>query len=416
MPMPRLGMNSLVKVALSGFVVYGAYWYWRQNNPPRPSEPATPPLPEVSHPAMGDFILGQARIAAETLRLLHKTDKGNVAFSPNGIYNVTTALWMGATGPAETKLANFLGSTSSPDTLVRTYSPRRSELETRGVLLGGTSIWADSQTPLAPAYRQRFNETFGGSTRESSFNSKASAEIEKWVSDITKGKVAQLEPFYSAANVAAIVDVAYFKDRWSVRFDKSRTKDRPFTLLSGSDVMAPAMEGEDISYEFWKDANLTGLRLPFRNHLAFVVLVPTKDMASMLASPSLQEALGPMNRFRRAKGRIQMPRWKIEKSNDLRKILTDLGLGDLFQLQSPPSFTKMFGPKVDAWMGQSRQKVGLELNEDGAEAYTFTQVLIMVKASKPTEKNFVIDQPFVFAIVDPQGPIYFAGIITEPRN
>lgn len=409
------GVRAVAVVAVGGLIGWSIY---RENNPPRPPKPE-PALARVIDSDAWSLRESHASIAARTLYSLHSQNPDtNVACSPSGLHAVATALSMGADGALKTKLEKLVGKDAPAN--ITNYQPRRRDLERRGVLLGGTGIWAISSGMLTADYTRRFEAVFEFEPRVAPIGSGPVPDIDAWLKKQTVGKVASLGPMGPGPWTAFLVDSKTFRDRWLVGFDPAKTTDRPFTLASGKDVSTPTMEGKELSYEFAETEELARLEFPFRNHLSFIALVPKKGLESLLKSPELEQGLRSISGKnpmlgRRSVGRIAMPKWKIEKSNDLKTLLDSLGITGIFGSRAGDDLRKMF-TGGESWPSDGKQTVGIEIDENGAEAFAYTTTRMISKGTQPKSHNFVIDQPFVFAIVDPQGPIFFAGIIMDPRS
>lgn len=405
--------KPVIKVLVTIPALYGAFWLYRQVYPPRP--PAGPgPLPRISSELSRELTEAHGKLTARLLRDQFQAQPSeNFVISPAGLYEVGALLSLGTKGASRRAVADLFPLTRGNDPLraaAAGYRERRNELANRGVVEFASSLW--TEVKLAPNFLKEVQTTFGNGARATRFPDPAGTDIGAWTSKITKTPTPQSGPTRPATNVAAFVSAGRFKDSWSVKFDRGDTRSRAFTLADGKDVLVPTMAGDEKTYGFKEGKDLFALTLPFRNGLEFLALVPQKSMADMFKSPEFDEALGRRWWTRPSKGRVQMPKWSVKRTVQLRPILTRLGMGRLFDSDAAPDFAPM---GAEVWLGESKQEVAIEIDEDGAEAYTYTSIFFEAKASKPRPKNFIIDQPFVFAIRDPEGLIFFAGIVMDPR-
>lgn len=176
------------------------------------------------------------------------------------------------------------------------------------------------------------------------------------------------------------------------------------------------MRGKDIKFEFSKTDEFERLVIPFRSSLKLVVLIPQKGIESLLKSSDLELALKTTVtvkglRVMPDKGRITMPKWKHSDELNLKDLLVSLGLTNIFTRSAIVDFGKMF-TNGESWPCAGKQILGLEIDEEGAEAHAVTSTQF---ATGGLELEHRVDQPFIFAIVDPEGPIHFAGIVMDPR-
>ena len=110
---------------------------------------------------------------------------------------------------------------------------------------------------------------------------------------------------------------------------------------------------------------------------------------------------------------LMIPKFKIESKINLKNILSNLGMEEMFQ----PSITGLKGISDEVlFVSDVIQKAFIEVDETGTEAAAATAVIV-VKRTGFFRKidRFVADHPFLFFIRDLQtNLVLFQGRVTKP--
>ena len=110
---------------------------------------------------------------------------------------------------------------------------------------------------------------------------------------------------------------------------------------------------------------------------------------------------------------LMIPKFKIESKINLKNILSNLGMEEMFQ----PSITGLKGISGEVlFVSDVIQKAFIEVDETGTEAAAATAVIV-VKRTGFFRKidRFVADHPFLFFIRDLQtNLVLFQGRVTKP--
>ncbi|TVQ92497.1 MAG: serpin family protein [Deltaproteobacteria bacterium] len=246
--------------------------------------------------------------------------------------------------------------------------------------------------------------------------------INAWVEEQTEGRIADLLPedFVTSDTRLVLANAIYFYADWANAFERSETRDLPFTRLDGSTVTAPIMTMDlgavrDHGIEAGWHEGISTLRLPYQDdELSMVLLIPN-DASSL---PSLEAELDDA-RFEAhlaslmpAEGVVGLPRLHIEDKRDLVPLLQDLGLVDAFD--GGTADLTGIAPPVDGnlFLTGVVHQAFVMVDEEGTEAAAATGVGVGVE-SLPAE--VIADKPFLFVIRDDlTGAILFVGRVLDP--
>jgi len=116
-----------------------------------------------------------------------------------------------------------------------------------------------------------------------------------------------------------------------------------------------------------------------------------------------------LNKFSKRKGKLELPKFKIEYSTSISGALKQLGMSRMFTFPLPNIATPK-NLKVDEII----HKTYLEVNEKGAEAaaVTVAHLRAMAIIERPAPFHMRVDKPFLFLIEEKNtGIILFLGKI-----
>ncbi|RYG45255.1 hypothetical protein EON79_13060 [bacterium] len=113
---------------------------------------------------------------------------------------------------------------------------------------------------------------------------------------------------------------------------------------------------------------------------------------------------------------LWLPKWEMRKRHDLKPMLTDIGLGSLFQ---KGDFSRLVPSGELDHIGQAVQEAWIQVDEAGTKAAAATGIMMATSAmivdpNGPAE--FHADRPFSYAIVHTASrtPL-FVGTVDNPK-
>ncbi|KAK3606706.1 hypothetical protein CHS0354_013549 [Potamilus streckersoni] len=244
-------------------------------------------------------------------------------------------------------------------------------------------------------------------------------EINSWIEKETKGKIKNLIPSGSLSplTVLVLVNAIYFKGDWAMKFKPENTVVQPFYKLDGDAAKVYMMKSRMERTWYGEDQSLDckALQLPYKGEdLYMLVLLPNK----MDGLPALESKLSMttlkliQNNMSSGLVEVSLPKFKIEASFELSKVLSKLGMSDVFD-ENKADLSGMTNQK-NVYLSQVFHKAFVEVNEEGTEAAAATGAVIK-KRSLPVMHSFDADHPFLFLIMDKRsGVILFLGRLVAP--
>jgi serpin B len=252
----------------------------------------------------------------------------------------------------------------------------------------------------------------------------ARVQINSWITQKTKGRVADILSPNAVTPLSRLilVNALYLKAPWAEVFPMRATRDEPFHLGDGRSISTPFMRRTD-RFPYAETAAFKAVGVPFSHgglQALFIVPTPGRALEDLLAELSGEElsnlANGGSERLD-----LAVPKFTFEGATlNLKELFYSLGMARAFD--SPPGsadFSRMTG-KPDLFISGIFHKVFVAIDENGAEAAASTAVSMKVRGMpvvEPDPIRLVVDRPFLFAIQHrSSGMCLFLGAIGTPQG
>ncbi|HEX6367926.1 MAG TPA: serpin family protein [Longimicrobium sp.] len=349
----------------------------------------------------------------------------NVVFSPLSAGLAISMLANGAQGETLAGIERTLATGLDLERLNGTNAALVEALRGGDVELSiANSLWARQGVPFLPAFMERNRRFYGAEVATLDFSSAdAATRINRWASDKTNGRITRMveDGPLDGDLILYLMNAVYFKGRWKDEFEASQTRPMPFHAAGGRTVQRPMMHrtGE---YRYLRAEGFQALRLPYRgDRIAMYVLLPDEGssvaaLRGRLTPEAWAEWMGGFGGAREV--RVVMPKYRVSLEAGLNRPLQALGMADAFS-QHRANFGAMLPAEYlargNAYVSEARQKVFIEVNEEGTEAAAVTGIEVRTTSAPAQPVSFVVDRPFLLAIRDDQtGALLFIGQVNDP--
>jgi serine protease inhibitor len=368
-----------------------------------------------------------------------RAQEGNLFFSPYSISTAVAMTYAGARGQTEAQMAEVLHFPT-----VASQTPARPTLDSmqfhsafgeiiaslneRGEKGGyeltvANALWGQKGYGFLDSFLELVEANYGGSLNEVDFVRAAEAArktINAWVEKKTNDKIKELiKPgVLSSLTRLVLTNAIYFKGNWARQFEKDKTQDAPFTLLSGRKVDVPMMN-QKADFKYTETDDFQALELPYvDNELSMLILLPRefdglKEFEQRLTSENLSQWL---DKLYKREVIVSVPRFKMTSQFGLADVLKSMGMTDAFSA-GRADFSGMDGKK-DLFISAVIHKAYVDVNEEGTEAAAATGVTLRLTSVGPTKiAVFRADHPFLFLIRDNKtNSILFIGRVMNPQS
>jgi serpin B len=280
------------------------------------------------------------------------------------------------------------------------------------------SIWYRENITFEQAFLDVNRDYFDAMVSGLDFSLPSAANtINAWVRENTGGKIEEIvaSPIPNYV-VMYLINAVYFNGTWTYQFDRSLTREAPFTLSTGNEQTVEMMfyAGEaDVTYT--TTDLFEAIDLPYGGQaFTMTVLLPREGVLVEAVVDALDSESWSawMAGLTETSAKVSMPKFTLEYEIELNDALSALGMEVAF-IENVANFSKM-RPEKDLYISKVTHKTFVDVHEEGTEAAAATSVEIgIVCACGPLE--FRVDRPFVFAIREKySGTIIFMGKIVDP--
>lgn len=392
---------------LALLLVLGAPAGMAQDAPPAPPRPAAA-APAERLTAIQPVAEAQARLAFE---LLERLGRGGAepTVSPASLAAIFAIIGEGADARMKAAIAKTLGFRDSPEALADLLEARAKLADgTREVFQSADRIVFAPDSPPDAKMKARLDALGVQNSVADLSKPEVAAEIDQWVSEITKGMIPQIlgGPLQGASFVA--LDALHFKGKWKTPFDPQMTAPAPFTNIDGKSAEVKMMRLAEARRAYRVDPRFIGVDLPFSDDRFSLVVVTTKDAPAPVKDfAKVADWLSGAG-FVARKGTLALPRFKASGEAELLSTLDALGLD---KARRSPTALDGFGKGTR--LSQVLQRAVIEVDEEGAEAAAATAVMATRSFAERDESlHMTVDKPYVFALRDrATGFILIAGYV-----
>ena len=389
-------------------------------------EKAKPKRPKTNQKKKEKDFNNVNEVQAQLLAELSAEDvkQGRSTFlSPLSIYACVLLLTEGLSGQSRKECTIFLDALKIKGKLLS----QRLALDFKKLLNSkspaftmANSIWVNKALKLVTRYKNRVQEQHNALVKNIPINNDGLAQINEWVSKTTKGLIDSILDELTSDTVMVIINAIYFKGTWKTVFKASNTDPRDFHLSAEEgDTVEVQMMNQTLKTKYAETKLNRLVVLPFNeDNIQFVACIPKDetnfDPLSTFKATNIQKAL-KANVSKKVC--LSMPKFKFERSFDVKTLLQKLGLSNIFSTDENDDF-KGIVQGGDAYVSDVIQKSIIELDEKGAKAAAVTAMVLKTKsAPRPDEIIYLnLNRPFAFFLVDGHSKlILFAGVYRGPK-
>ncbi len=345
-------------------------------------------------------------------------DKGaNVVLSPASARMALAMAYNGASGEAKAAMAKVLQLEGlSLDEVDKTFHDTIASLENADPqveLQIANSLWGNN-IDFNADFLARCRDNFDAEANKLDFADPGSAdEINRWVSDNTKGKIGKIVDSLSPSDLFILLNAVYFNGKWQNAFDKTATSDEDFHLQDGV-LEKVAMMKQQGKFPYFENEDFQAIRLPYgEGRLGMSILLPRegKDLTSLIDELTTANWSQWTTSMQEREGQISLPRFKVEYQKTLTEGLISMGMGPAFQ---GDAFDGMAAVQP-LFLDDVIQKTYIDVNEEGTEAAAATGAFVTTAYNPEQPFEMKVDRPFLFAITDSATQtVLFLGSIVSP--
>lgn len=363
-------------------------------------------------------------------RLQATGGQDNIIFSPLSVALALGMVELGARGATLEEIRQAVGfSHLLPGTefsLLQNLTAALLDHDARYVIRFANNLYLQEGVTFNPEFLHLMRKYFRADVETVDFNqSTAVAEqINHWVENHTESKIRELlsPDDFSSLTRLTLVNAVYFRGSWKNQFRPENTRTFSFSRDDGTEVQTLMMyqQGDFYYGEFSDGSQEAGgvyqvLEMPYEgDDMSMMIILPRQEvpLASLepiIKAPLLEEWA---NNVKRQKVEVYLPKFKVEQRIDLKEILQEMGIKNIFT--NSADLSGMTDGK-DLYLGKAVQKAYLEVSEEGAEGAAGSGMIALTR-TLVLYPQVMADHPFFFVIRNQRtGSIIFMGRVMTPE-
>ena len=212
-----------------------------------------------------------------------------------------------------------------------------------------------------------------------------------------------------------IVSALYYKSMWNTPFSKERETEEVFHGKTQDKTCTMMHRSSSNTYYYGDHFSAVSEYLGDRSAMYFFLPDEGSTVQDILTSEEFYELLKDPGEYEKQKYLIvneSVPKYTIKNKVNLRQILTDLGITDIWDKEKA-DFTVLTDQK-DIFLDKADHAAYLRVEEEGVTGAAYTELGMVASGMPPTEEvNFVLDRPFLFILQAWDGSVLFAGTIAD---
>ncbi|CAO2587242.1 Plasma serine protease inhibitor [Lemmus lemmus] len=375
---------------------------------------------QIIAPGNADFAFRLYHLVAS------QNSEENIFFSPLSISIALAMLSTGAGGNTQTQILEGLGfnltELSQPEIhegfrlMQRMISRPSPEMD---ISVGNALILSQDLKPL-PEFVNTTEASYNSKVLLSNFrDTKGTVQlINNHVKEKTRGKIKDLISDLSPNIRMVLVNYIFFRGLWKKPFPSHKVTVSNFYVDEKTVTIQVLMMNREDEYHYTvdRDISCTVVRLPYQGNATALFVLPNEGKMQQVEKGLNEGAL--KNWLKTAIKRrlsLYLPKFSIEGTYHLEKILPKLGIKDVFT-----SHADLSGMTDHANINLSEvvHKAVLDVAETGTEAAAATGIMMMGSALilNPLEVHF--DRPFLMIIsdTDTQTSLFMAKVTNPKEN
>lgn len=367
--------------------------------------------------------------AYDLFRALAPTGE-NFVFSPASLWVVMAMAWIGARGKTERQMADVLRFPSDQKQSLKDFRVFIESFQGgsgEDVTLMANSAWFNHQISVSRAFARCLSQSFLAQLASADFAGDPKAavrDINAWAREHSRGRFRKIVGDVDAMTAMILVNLVYFRGRWTEPFKREFTEDEPFRLAGGATTTVPLMRQKG-DFDYYENDELQAVELTYKKtDLAFLALLPRDETGPGAGLEAIEGRLGQgllrevVSGLRPRDVRVFLPRFTLNSERSCKRAMEQMGLTSPFG--GAADFSGMVdthaGEKVPLWISDVRHMARIEVDEEGTVAAAVSY--LEVAFSLPTRIwEFRADHPFLFALRQRStGAILFLGRLMNPAD
>ncbi|XP_076777007.1 plasma serine protease inhibitor [Arvicanthis niloticus] len=368
----------------------------------------------VGTPRSRDFAFSLYKVLAS------EAPDQNVFFSPMGVSMSLGMLSLGAGMKTKTQILDGLGLSPQHDQEDKLHKDfqqllQRFSQSSDGLQLSlGSALFKDPAVHIRDHFLSAMKTLYMSDTFSTNFGDPEGAkkQINDYVAKQTKGKIVDLIKDLDSTHVMVVVNYIFFKAKWQTAFSDTNTRQMDFHVTPKKTIQVPMMNREDwYSYILDQNISCTVVGIPYQGSAIALFILPSEGKMKQVEDGLDERTLRNwLKMFTKRRLDLYLPKFSIEGTYKLEKILPKLGIQDIFTTHADLSgITDHTNIKLSEMVHRSM----VEIDESGTTASAATGAIFTLRSARPRSLKLEYTRPFLMAVMDDTS-LFFIGKVIQP--
>ena len=335
----------------------------------------------------------------------------NALFSPISLWFALALCAESADGDTRTALMDALELTGSPTASAKTVYNNLYKDNKMGKLKLSTSLWVNEQFPVKQDFLDLAADSFYAHSYTCDFSDTATGKaMGDWLDEATGGLLGGQPLTTDPTTLMTLFSAIHYSDQWIDEFNKDKNTTGDFRNADGTVSQAEYMHRTYGSHGWNYGDGWLSTSLSLKNNGRMILILPDEGVTpgDLLADPeTLAAILSGEAEGGWGEVVIQLPKFEVSDSLDLKPVLEGLGAGIALDWAQAD-----FSNLSESALGLSsvRQETTLSIDEKGVTAAAYTEILYAGAAPPDGRAELILDRPFLFAVVTNGLPLFIGAV------
>lgn len=372
-------------------------------------------IADLSHKNM-DFAMNLYR------RISTYHDK-NIFFSPLSISTTFAALLMATGGVTHDEILTGLNlqqleKANHPELIPQLFQLLHENITQNGSLQldQDMAMFLSGELDVEKAFEEQMRKYFEAEIKTVDFSNagQSVAYINDYIKGKTKGRLKDMLSSLDAETELMLINTIFFRGEWQSPFNPNLTKTESF-YIDNYNVVQVQMMFKEAKFYFLVDMALGAkvLKLPYEHGVSMLILLPNKgvDYTDIDDEINAERFQGWIQNMQECKVEVHLPKFRMEESYELHKLLPDMGVSTVFtNIANLTNLHKNRELKVSEVL----HKAVIDVDETGTTATAATTMGIIPYSLPP---SFIANRPFFFFIYhENTNALLFMGRVIDPTK
>ncbi|XP_004635222.1 alpha-1-antiproteinase S-like [Octodon degus] len=366
-------------------------------------------------PSLADFAHSMYRVLAQ------QSNTSNIFFSPVSVAIAFAMLSLGTKGDTHAQILRGLEFNLTEIAEADIHEGFQNLLHilnrpnSKHQLTTGNGLFVNKNLKLLEKFSEDVKNIYHAEAFPTNFEDSAEAvkQINAYVEKGTQGKIVDFLKDLDKDTVLALVNYIFFRGKWEKPFQPESTAEEDFHVDEKTTVKVPMMRRVG-NFRVFHCSTIQSwvLLMDYEGNITALFLLPDEGKMQHLEETLSKELICKfLNKKEKSTANIHLPKLSISGTYDLKTVLGNLGMTNVFGNSADLSGITEDGPLK---VSKATHQAMLTIDEKGTEAAGAT-VVEAVFMSVPPEVHF--NRPFGIIIVDHStGSPLFVGKVMDPTQ